>query len=502
MKTDPRLPYTEIDDSFLPPRDPVLGFVKCGGKEATIRYARATGRPWVAPTRFLNPARFEITTREKRTEKVKGHGKASGEDFIVDLGYVRDDAFHEIEGVGSSPSSLRVRLLYPRWNQNLIAFLGAYGGGAWVCRGNGVQATDEKSGDCSIPCPCPRLKQFSGTYDGDTPNDGVKYKDGNAWKYDGVHPCKPHAQLNVMLEDAGIFGGFWAFKTTSYETISNLKKSLRMFEEVFRRIDGLPFELRVMAATKQIPGGGTTTQPIVTVVLPANMDTARQLAADAAAESRKFLPAGRELDHETYLEAVISEMEEEAETYAGEFLPAEVIEEEKEGRGDGPDGSGGRHPSPPDDPNQEEDEDELDDDIDGGEGDREAGHVGGGGDGGRERARPRSGAVSGERGDTGPRGAGEVEAGGPDRDDPSEAVDDSDRNDPEEELEEYDVEDYQLATKVLEAAGWKPDAIEDRLAYHVKTGTLLKLLERLERHHPEAWAELADPDEPEDGLAS
>ena len=91
MSIDTRLPYTEIDDDFLPPRDPLLGLIKIGGKEATIRYARATGRPWVAPTRFLDPARFEVTTREKRTEKVKGKGKASGEDFTVDLGYVRDD---------------------------------------------------------------------------------------------------------------------------------------------------------------------------------------------------------------------------------------------------------------------------------------------------------------------------------------------------------------------------------------------------------------------------
>lgn len=469
MKTDTRLPYTEIDDRFLRPRDPVLGLVKIGGKEATIRYARGTGRPWVAPTRFLDPVRFEITTREKRTEKMKGKGKASGEEFTVDLGYVRDVAFHEIEDVGPEPSSLRVRLLYPRWNQNLIAFLGAYGR-EWVCRGNGVEATDIKRGECA--CPCPRLVQFTGTYDGDTPNDGVKYKDGETWKHDGVHLCKPHAQLNLMLEDAGIFGGFWAFKTTSYETISNLTKSLRMFEEMFGRIDGLPLELRVMAATKQIPGGGTTTQPIVTLILAASMDTARQVAADAAAEARKFLPAGRPLDEETYREAVISEMEEEAETYAGEFLPAEVIEdEEDEGRGDGPDGSGGRHPSPPDDPQVEE---EIE-----------------------EEREPGLGRVA--PADAHPPVTPEQPA-------PAETVrdssDDSDRNDPEEELEEYDLEDYELAEKVLKAAGWTSVAIEDRLDYHVKTGTLLKLLERLERGHPEVWAEVADPEEPEDGLAS
>ena len=433
---DSRLPYTELDDGFLAPRDPVLGYVKIGGKDATVRYARNTGRPWVAPTRLLDPARFEVTTREKKTDTVKGKAgsNAAGESFTVDLGYVRDTAFHELEGVGAAPSSLRVRLLYPRWNQNLIAFLGAYGR-EWVCRGNGVEATDIKRGACA--CPCPRLKQFSGTYDGTKPDDELA--------------CKPHGQLNVILEDAGVFGGFWAFKTTSYETISNLIKSLRMFEEMFGRIDGLPLELRVMAATKQIPGGGTTTQPIVTLVLPASMETARQVAADAAAESRKFLPAGRPLEEEKYIEAVVSEMTSEAESYAGEYLP--VVEEvDDEESGDGPSVPAG----PP--------------------------AVAGAGPGDQDETPSPDDAQPTD----------EVE-GATREEDPD--PDDSDRNDPA-------ALEMELATKVLEAAGdWTAKGINDRVEYHRKTGTLDKLLERLEKNMPEAWAKVAQP-EPEDGLAS
>ena len=445
MKTDTRLPYTELDDGFLPPRDPVLGFIKCGGKDATVRFAR-TGRPWVAPTRLLDPARFEVTTREKRTTKVKGKQgtDAAGQDFTLDLGYVRDEGFHGLDGVGPGPSSLRVRLLYPRWNQNLITFLGAYGR-EWVCRGNGVEATDIKRGSCA--CPCPRLVQFSGKYDGTKPSDKLI--------------CKPHAQLNVILEDAGVLGGFWAFKTTSFETTSNLIKSLRIFEEMFGRIDGIPLELRVMAATKQIPGGGTTTQPIVTLVLPYSMETARQVAADAAAEARKFLPAGRPLDEETYREAVVSEMEEEASSYAGEFLPAEEVVEGGDmllGESD--------VPLPDEDPDEEQES---------------------------------GGGPSVQEADDGP--TAEAGAGPEDQDEtpsPDDAPDDSDRNDDPE----------QLARDVLKAAGWNPDAIDDRVAYHVKTDTLDKLLERLERGHPEAWAKVTAPevfdgvDEPADGLPS
>ncbi len=457
---DPRLPYREIDDGFLAPRDPVLGYVKIGGKDATIRYGRGTGKPWVAPSRFIDPARFEVTTREKKTKTVKGAkgSGVAGKDFAVDLGYVRDETFHELEGVGPTPSSLRVRLLYPRWNQNLVAFLGAYGR-EWVCRGNGVEAIDIKRGECA--CPCPRLIQFSGEYKGTPPNDGTE-----------LLPCKPHAQLNVMLYDAGIFGGFWPFKTTSYETISNLIKSLRMFEEIFGRVDGLPLELRVMAATKQIPGGGTTVQPIVTLVLAASMDAARQIAKDAAAESRKFLPAGRALDHETYLEAVVSEMESEAEAYAGEFLP----------KGEGA---------------EEEEEDEVPPAIERGP----FPHMDGGGPRteenphGEEDAPPPMGEVEepAREGDPDPDAGDERPSN-----DPQLKVGDSDRNNPE-----------QLARDVLQAAGWEPDAVRDRVAHHAKEGNVQELLDRLAKHMPEAWAtvieaevedEAADGDEPEDGL--
>lgn len=525
MKTDARLPYDQIEASFLPPRDPVLGYIKVGSKDSTVRYTRA-GKPWVAPTRLLDPARFEVVTREKRTKQLKGKGNAAGQDFTVDLGYVRDQAFHD--EVGEQPSALRVTFLYPRWNQNLISFLGAWGGGEWACRGNGVEAIDTKRGKCA--CPCPRLKQFEGEYDGPKLNDGVSYKDGNnTWKKDGLHVCKPHAVLNVILQDAGVFGGFWPFKTTSFETISNLIKTLRMFEEMFKRVDGLPLELRVMAATKQVPGGGTTVQPIVTLVLPAAMNAARQLAGNAAAEARKFLPAGRKLDEEHYREAVVSEMEAEAESYAGEFLPVEVLEVEEEEEATTSGGvvaeelrkqeqiqAEGRAAEKvvevvteivgQDNPSQET----KDEGGDGSESDEHTGEggqpsVGGSGDQ-RAGGAPRD--PSSARSDNSTGGGGRaVEGGGRDRVDDPEAVehDDSDRNDEPKDLEEYDRDDYELARKVLEASDdWEEEGIKDRLDYHRKTGTLDKLLERLEKNLPDAWAKVAAPEasEPEDGLPS
>lgn len=450
---DPRLPFTQLEESFLAPRDPVLGYVKIGGKGEKVRFAQS-GKPWVAPTRFTDPPRFEVTTREKRIQEVEGQGKAKGQKFTVDRGYVRDEAFHE--KVGKEPNLLRIRLLYPTWHQNLIAFLGAHNGTKWICRGNGVQAVDLARGECM--CPCPRLKQFEGTYGGAKPGDSI--------------PCKPHGQLNMLLEDAEVFGGFWAFKTTSYESISNLTKSMQLFEQMFGRIDGLPLELRVMAATKSY-GDGKTTQPIVTLVLPASMSTARQVAADAAAESRKFLPAGRVLDYDTYRSAVISEMESETEAYAGEFVP-EVTDPDQPPAAAAPAKPAQAPPAPPapqvatataatpasdDGPDHEIVEDGEDD------GDQEEAT-------GAPEAAPPAVAEPTPAAESTPPVQASAQA-------------------PESPPAESEMDRLEkICRAILEAAGWKPQPIVDRLDHHRKQGlaSMQRLLDGLKVHMPKEYA--------------
>lgn len=435
-----RLPFAQLSDDFLEPRDPVLGYVKIGGKEEKPRFAKATGKPWLAPVRFVDPPRFEVTTREKIVRPVEGRGKAKGQTFPLDFGYKRDEEYHQAIG-DNAPTALRVRLMYPEPEKNLIAFLGAYGGGKWVCRGDGVEALDVKRGTCV--CPCPRLPQFEGDYDGTVPKDKLQ--------------CRPHGQLNVLLEDAQIFGGFWAFKTTSFETISNLLHVLRSMREIFGRVDGLPFELRVQAATKGFGGdGGMTAQPIVTLVLAASMDTARQIASDAAAESQKYLPVGEE-EAERYAEAVVEEIEQEVESYSKEF----TTEEELEAAADEPE------------------EDELEDD-------------------------------EGPHFEVVEEGA-ELELEDEDDDEPAADTAEAEQAvTPEEERPPSPAEDLgaleQLCRDVLKEAGYDQEAIDGRVGYHKGKGELEKLRAGLETHTAEAYAKVTAPGldleagPPDDGL--
>ncbi len=420
-------PYEEIDPSFLEPRDPRLGFIKIGGKSEEVRFARS-GKPWASPVRYLDPPRFEVVTREKKVQKLKGRGKEKDNTFTVDMGFVRDEEFHA-RIKEENPSRLRIRLLYPTPRENMITFLGAHSGSGWVCQGNGVEAKDVVRGDCL--CPCPRLKQFEGDYKGKKPAD--------------KSPCRPRGELMVLLEDAEIFGGFWPFKTTSFESISNILKTLQILKNMFKRVDGLPLEMRVDAVTKSY-GEGQTTQPIVSIVLAAAMDTARQIAAAAVEESRKFLPAGSDVDVQAYREAALKEMQEEGEDYAGEFNP-EVVD---------PDGS-----------------------IQGGELEAEESEA-------SDEEGPDYEVVDGDE---------EEDVPGP------ESTESEEEEEEEEDPGEIKAME-EVCRAVLEAADWQAKSINDRIQYHLRQeGNFDQLAERLKNNMPDEWEKITgEAPEPSDGL--
>lgn len=308
------MPYTEISQEAIGPRLTVLGYVKVGGKDPRIRWGRSG--PFALPTRFVEPARFEVTTREKKLKEVEKNGTR----YKVDLGYVRDTEFHDREDVGNLPTELDIRLMFPEPSQNLITHFGAHSGKAWVCQGNGLEAVDLTRG--KVPCTCPRLKQFDGDYAGPP----FHPKELNQ----GLTPCKPRGVLSFILPQAERFGGFHVFKTTSYESIANLRTQLQLFYDHWGRLDGIPLRLTVYPATKSY-GEGTTTQPIVTLIVPGSFETARQLGKAAAEESRQFLlAAGGAPSVEQVQEELTKEMAEEAESEGGEYFPGAMAEDPAE----------------------------------------------------------------------------------------------------------------------------------------------------------------------------
>ncbi|MDI7267503.1 MAG: hypothetical protein QME96_05875, partial [Myxococcota bacterium] len=225
----------------------------------------------------------------------------------LDRGYCRDEAIHGHESVGPAPTELRVRLLFSEPHQNLVTHLGCHDGKRWVCQGNGETALELNPDGSQVErsCTCPRL--------GADPRSGPV--------------CKPRGVLSVVLEASEEWGTVHVFKTTSWESIANLRTQLELFHQQFGTVAWLPLILKVYPATKSYQGagnddGGTTTQPIVTLALEGSLEYAQQIAAGVAQEWRQAkLLAGAVGNPEAHVELLSREMAEEAEEEGREFHP-------------------------------------------------------------------------------------------------------------------------------------------------------------------------------------
>lgn len=281
-----------IDSDVLRPQLPELGQIKIGGKGET-RKKRGGGGEYQLPVKYDH---FKVT------------GRARGEDGNL----IVDRAIHAT--IGEKPTELDVRLLWDEPEANFQYFLAAYDGKRARCRGNGVTAQDREKGE--IPCTCPLLKAHVGDYDG--PARPV-----------GKVTCKPHGRLSVMLDAAGVFGGFHVFRTTSWESIRSIAASLSTFRAQFGFLAWLPLRLVMYPSTDTYEDGGqtkTSTSYKVALVLRGTTEDAFALAEQAhAMRVHLQLPSGAAAVQEHMRQMEASE-EEEAAHISEEWHPEVHLE--------------------------------------------------------------------------------------------------------------------------------------------------------------------------------
>lgn len=282
--------YKSISPAVLEPRLPELGRVKIGGN-GEIRRSK-NGKEFRLPVKYDS---FRIVTRAKDDQD----------------NWILDKAVHD--KVGPKPRELDVRLLWDEPEQNFQFFLAAYEGRTRRCTGNGIEAQDAKDG--KIPCTCPLLSQHEGAYKG--PIRPV-----------GRVTCKPHGRLSMILEAAESFGGFYVFRTTSWESIRNIASQLQMYQAQFGFLAGLPLKLVMYPAQDSYEADGdggkvtkTSESYKVALVLRANYMKALEAASQARADRERLaLPAGA--DAAGYHQKQLMAAEEvEAEEIAVEFHP-------------------------------------------------------------------------------------------------------------------------------------------------------------------------------------
>jgi hypothetical protein len=299
--------FTSISTAVLPPSLPELGKIKIGGKGELRRGSR--GGTFQLPVKFDH---FVIT----------GRSRDDGGHFIP------DPAIHGV--LGDRPRQLAVRLLYDEPEDNFQYFFNAYDGKRMRCSGNGVEAFDRVLGQ-KIACTCPLLKAHEGPYDGPARPVGLV--------------CKPYGRLSVHLDVADVFGGYWVFRTTSWETIRNLSSALKEFRQRFGFLAGLPLSLVMYQTTDQYEEKGESKSSKswkVGLVVRGNLEAAHQLAASSyqlLVGIRKLLPAGNLESAAAHREQlaradeaeqaeIVAEFHPEAAAAAGDVtLNAEIVEE-------------------------------------------------------------------------------------------------------------------------------------------------------------------------------
>lgn len=315
--------FVQISPKILEPRLPELGQIKIGGKgqERQKKSGRGTYRVPVKYDHFLVTQR----TRDPKTDNL-----------------LRDEAVHRLPEVGATPTELDVRLLFDRPEQNFQFFLAAYDGRRQRCTGDGEQAHDAVHGE--IPCTCPWFKFHEGEYAG-PPRPLIKeveFQDDKGKTRTRKVPapvCKPHGRLSVILEAAKSYGGFYIFRTTSWETIRSIAAQLDLFLQQFGFLAGLPLQLVMYPTTDTYEEDGalkTSTSYKVALVLRGSFDTARQLAA-AAYERREALALPTPQQAETHMRQLRAAEERDAAAIAAEFHPetaddqgyARVIEDDE-----------------------------------------------------------------------------------------------------------------------------------------------------------------------------
>lgn len=255
-----------ISPNLLRPRPMELGKIKIGGKGKEVQTRR--GATMRLPEKFDH---FVITTRQR----------GSDENFVI------DEEIHSI--LGPEPESLDVRLMFDSVEENFQSEMLVYKGREKVFVCDGERARNLHTGNEG---PCLRAQGRE-------------------------CPCKPFGRLAVILEAAPHYGGFYLFRTTSWETINNLQTTLTLLAQ-FGSLRGLPLRLVIYPAT-DTHEAGTSTSYKVGIVLRADYETARNVALEFHRADRierrelKLLAAG--------VEEVIQEGEElEAVDIDEEFL--------------------------------------------------------------------------------------------------------------------------------------------------------------------------------------
>lgn len=241
------------------------GRIKIGkkGKEVTS----GGGKTFRMPEKLDH---FQITTTEKNEEG----------DYIVDTALENKikDAGTGIVNESGNLTGLPIRLLYNDIDLNFETKLASYVKGKLSCTGDGEIATKRIDDFTkSHPCPCNRLE----------------------FDYTGNDKCKYNGLLNLIIDEAGLFGQAHNFRTTSINSVKGILGGLELIRTATNgRIAGLPLMLTLNAKSTQTPQGVNTTVYVVSVCYRGSMSDLRTETLQLMSEEHQYMIGMDQLEAE------------------------------------------------------------------------------------------------------------------------------------------------------------------------------------------------------------
>lgn len=267
-----------ISRRLLEVRPQEIGKIKLGGRGR--QQGTSGGSKMFIPEKYDH---FEIVTRARQG----GDGA-----------FVRDEAVHA--QIGEKPRELEGVLMFPEVEQNLHTTMAHYAGRKPTILCDGEVQKDMGTGKES---PCSRIGG-------------------------GTCPCRPYGRLQLQLRSSPYTGGYYVFRTRSWESINNIQTALEEIHLRFGTLFQAPVKLICYESEDQYTQDGKDRvgrSYKVALVLNVDYDTAAQLMVGAkqrleATREHLMLTAGE-------VQKDLDDMDErEAGEIADEFSPPKGLE--------------------------------------------------------------------------------------------------------------------------------------------------------------------------------
>jgi hypothetical protein len=237
-------------------------------------------------------------------KKISGKKNAQGQDitypektdyFVMDPD---DDAIlAEIEKIYSkNPKALDIMFATDDLEQVFPQYLKRYSYGTLVCKGDGVTATEVQFGKKMISGK--EVTEKTGTVQRSC--EGCQYakdiitKEGKKI----ARRCKPLASLMILLPRVpGI--GVWQLDTSSYHSIVGVNAGLRLVNQLYKRISGIPLKLLLKPRQVNAEGRAKTVYTL-SLSIEGTLQAALKASASAPAlvgKTTKALMPGPDEEH-------------------------------------------------------------------------------------------------------------------------------------------------------------------------------------------------------------